>query len=296
MSNFRDIIRDHDEQGKQVSNVASCIIDHELAHKIAHGDSHGFERLETISDEHVASALEFAVDENPEPKHVDNFVGILHENDRLDGVVEEIFKKDEPKNKSSDIDSEQKSESEGKENKSSNISDSVKKAAMQAVTFDRSVSGAAVDVGAGMLAAGFDPTGLRGVQLAANVTVLLLRSAQSHIDQEKRPILYEFVDSVANAGKLASVAAGIASDMTGIGLVSEVVQQTASWIIAEGIDGVTARTKKHLDTAIDKLPEKLKNAIGNVTPEESQACLEKVEKSAKQESQLPSHKIEDHAL
>ena len=123
--------------------------------------------------------------------------------------------------------------------------------------------------------------------------MLLLRAAESQMDQKKRPILFGFIDSVAMAGELTGTAAAIASDMTGVGILSEIVQQTTQWAIKEALQSAIEKTqsnldkasgmektKANLDKAVEELPAAKSRAFKETTPEQAKAALERVEAQA----------------
>jgi len=263
-------------------------VEKSLADKITLGDHDNFHDLEKIPYNHIVSALGSAVKSKPKPHKIASFMEVLDAKDMMNSVVESFFDHDKHKEQKS---SDQSLQKEGSLNSAITFVEEGTKSAIKhgykaITTIDRSVSGKAIDVAADLIAAGFDPTGLRGVQLAADTAVLLLRAAESQIDQNKRPILFSFIDSVAAAGELTGTTAAIASNITGIGILSEIFQQTAQWGIKEGMQAAMEKTKINLDKAVNELPPEKSQAVKETTPKQAKDALAKVEIESKQDLHL----------
>ena len=126
--------------------------------------------------------------------------------------------------------------------------------------------------------AAFDPTGLNGVQFAANLTSILARAAADGVED---PMLKEFLELVADAGQMAAVVAQIAEMTSGVAVLKAAGQALVEEIGGDLLDADeeslenddSVKLLAEFDSALD---EETKNKIDQMSDEQMQDDLEEL--------------------
>ncbi len=126
---------------------------------------------------------------------------------------------------------------------------------------------AAVGIGFDVAAAAIDPSGASALKLAADVTVLLLRAAAEKVEN---PALKHTISALADAGKLAGVVATLASQSTGIGIISAIGKELAGESAEKLVGTLFAKAVKELPGEIaTATPDEIKNTLSTLASEAS---------------------------